>query len=157
MAEPAARGVRRTRMRPALAFLIVALLATTLLPFGEQPAVASCAAPYVVHPDRLVLHPGATVEVEGAAFADGCQDNGTCTDTLGCTHCDYGPEPTPMRNIALTLRQGGRSWPLGTADAGGGRGDLGQVTWTVEVPSGVKAGRAMLVAGESGPVRVRIR
>jgi hypothetical protein len=145
-------------MRPAALVLLVVLTSFTLLPFGQQAATASCAAPYITNAEHLVLHQGSVVEVEGAAFANGCQDNGSCSDTLGCTRCDYGPEPTPMVDILLSLRQSGRIWPLGIADARAAQDDeLGQVTWAIEIPDGVKRGWATLVPEGGQPTRVRIR
>ena len=72
MAPPASRA-RRSRMRPAPAILLAALTTATLLPFGQQPAAASCAGPYLTDADHLVLHHGTSAEIDGAAFADGCQ------------------------------------------------------------------------------------
>lgn len=156
--EPLSLGFRRSRMRPATMALLVMLTSVTLLPFGQQAATASCAGPYLTNVEHLVLHRGTVVEVDGAAFADGCQDVGSCSSTLGCTTCDYGPEPTPMVDINLSLRQSGRTWPLGSADAGAAQdNELGQVTWAVEIPSGVKPGRATLVPEGGQPTKVRIR
>jgi hypothetical protein len=144
-------------MRPAPAILLAALTTATLLPFGQQPAVASCAAPYLTDADHLVLHQGTNVEIEGAAFADGCQDTGSCSATLGCSSCDYGPEPEPLSDITLSLRQNGRTWPLGTADARDTQDDFGAVTWAVEIPSGVKRGWATLLPEHGQPAKVRVR
>ena len=63
-----------------------------------------------------------------------------------------------MQDVALELRQDGRSWRLGTADAGTAEEQrLGYVTWTVELPEGVQPGRARLVADTAQPVDVRVR
>ncbi len=144
-------------MRPAPAILLAALTTATLLPFGQQPAAASCAAPSLTGTDHLVLRHGASAEIDGAGFANGCQDTGSCSATPGCSSCDYGPEPKPMSGITLTLRQNGRTWPLGTADARATHDDFGAVTWAVELPMEVKPGRATLVPeyGQAAVVRVR--
>lgn len=144
-------------MRPVPAILLAALTAATFLPWGQQPAVASCAGPYLIDLDHLVLHRGASVDINGAAFADGCQDTGSCTTTLGCTSCDYGPEPTPMSDITLSLRQHGRTWPLGTADARVTDDDFGAVTWGVEIPTDVRIGWATLVPEYGQRTKIRIR
>jgi hypothetical protein len=144
-------------MRPATVVLLVVLTSVTLLPFGQQAATASCAAPYLTNAEHLVLHQGSLVKVDGAGFANGCQDTGSCSDTLGCTRCDYGPEPTPMVDINLSLQQNGRTWPLGTADAHAAQDDFGAVTWAVEIPSGVRRGWATLVPEGGQPMKVSIR
>ena len=144
-------------MRPAPAILLAALTTATFLPFGQQPAAASCAGPYLTDPDHVVLHRGTSVDINGAAFAGGCQDTGSCTTTLGCTSCDYGPEPTPMSDITLTLRQHGHTWPLGTADARRTNDDSGAVTWTVDIPTDVKIGWATLVPEYGQPAKIRVR
>ena len=73
--------------------MLATLTAATLLPFGQQPAVASCAAPYLADADHLALHSGTSVEIHGVAFKDGCQDTGSCSAMPGCSSCDYGPSP----------------------------------------------------------------
>ena len=133
------------------------LTSVTLLPSAQQAATASCAAPYLTSAEHLVLHPGRTVQVDGAAFANGCHDTGSCSDTLGCTRCDNGPEPTPMLDITLSLQQHGRTWTLGTADARAAQDDLGAVTWAVVVPNGVERGEATLVPEGGRPTKVTIR
>jgi hypothetical protein len=105
-------------MRAAPVLLLAALTAATLLPFGPQRAVASCAAPYLAGADHLTLHRGTSIEIRGVACKDGCQDTGSCSAMPGCSSCDYGPQPMPMSDVALSLRQKGRTWPLDTADAG---------------------------------------
>ena len=144
-------------MRPAPAILLAALITATLLPFGQQPAAASCAGPYLSDADHLVLHHGTSVEIDGAAFANGCQDTGSCSAMLGCSSCDYGPEPTPMNDITLSLRQHGRTWPLDTADARVTDDDFGAVTWEVQIPTDVKSGWATLVPEHGQPAKVRVR
>ena len=144
-------------MRPGPVLLLAILSTATLLPFGERPAAASCAAPYLADSDHLVIQHGKSVKIAGAGFQDGCQDTGSCSGTLGCSRCDYGPAPTPMSDITLTLRQNGRTWLLGTADARGRNDDLGAVTWAVEIPTGVKSGWATLVPEHGEPAKIRVR
>jgi hypothetical protein len=142
-------------------FLLVAVVAATLLPFGQQTATASCAAPTITGSDAgsdgIVLRRGARVRIDGVGFVDGCQDTGSCTVAFGCTRCDHGPVPEPSRDVALRLRSDGRSWVLGVADARTGPDDRGAVTWIVDVPEQVAGGRAVLrpELGESVVVRVR--
>jgi hypothetical protein len=81
---------------------------------------------------------GAEEVVGGYSFIDGCAD-GRGED-----------EEFPMRNVALSLRQGTKVWDLGIEDAGSVVDDgLGRITWQVWVPRGVRPGRAMLVAGRA--------
>ncbi|QIK66463.1 hypothetical protein G7072_08965 [Nocardioides sp. HDW12B] len=143
-------------MRPPT-FLLVTLLAATLLPVGQRSASASCAAPTVADADDLVLRRGATVQIDGVGFVDGCQDTGSCTISWGCSRCDHGPEPLTLRDLTLRLRSDGRTWALGVADARSGPGDLGAVTWTVDVPQRVAVGRAVLRPERGQPVVVRVR
>lgn len=142
-------------MRPAPAILLATLTAAMLLPFGPEQATASCVGPHLDNVDHFMARRGTTIEIEGAGFMNGCQDTGSCSTTLGCSSCDYGPKPTPMRDIRLTLQQRGRTWPLGTADATSD--GMATVTWTVKVPAGVKAGSATLVPEHGQPVKIRIR
>jgi len=144
-------------MRPALAIMLAVLTSATFLPFGQQRAVASCAGPYLTGAGDLVLHRGTSVTIGGAAFADGCQDTGACSATPGCSGCDNGPEPTPMSDITLSLRQNGRTWPLDTADALVTHDDVGAVTWNVEIPADLKQGWATLVPEYGQPATVRVR
>lgn len=155
--EPPLRSAGRSYMRPAAVVLLVTLTSVTLLPLGQEAATASCAAPYITNAERIVLRQNSIVEVRGSAFANGCQDTGGCSITFGCTSCSYGPEPTPMVDIKLSLQQRGRTWPVGIADARSERDDFGEVTWAVEIPNGVERGSATLVPESGEPTKVRIR
>ena len=62
-----------------------------------------------------------------------------------------------MSDVTLTLRQHGRTWPLGTADARTRGGDFGAVTWAVEIPTDLRIGWATLVPKYGEPAQVRIR
>lgn len=130
------------------------------LPFPQTTAAASCAAPYLKVTDRLVLHRGSTVTIEGRAFTrGGCQDTMTCTESLGCESCTYDdPPPVPMDDVSLRLVQGDRTRTLVVADAQSASDNhLGWVSWTFKVPDETHAGSAKLVPEHSQPVRVRIR
>jgi hypothetical protein len=144
-------------MRPSSAVLLLLLASVIVLPLGQQSATASCAGPSLVDAEHLVLLRGATTEIHGERFANGCQDTGSCTETLGCTSCSYGPKPTPLSDIGLSLEQDGRTWTLGTADAHATQGDFGAVAWTVEIPGDVERGRATLVPDQGQPTIVRVR
>ena len=139
--------------------LLVGLLAVVLAPFPAAPVSASCAGASFEGIDRLVLVRGETATVEGRHFVDGCRDTMSCSGVGGCQSCEYDEPPeVPMQDVVLELRQDGRSWRLGTADAGTAEEQrLGHVTWTVALPDGVQPGRARLVADTAQPVRVRVR
>jgi hypothetical protein len=144
--------------RPLLALLAV-LLGVSLAPYPAPPATASCVGPYLKDAEDLVLHRGDTVTVHGRAFAEGCRDTMTCSGWLGCDHCEYNdPPPQPMTDVALVLRQRGRTWTLATADARTAEDNqLGWATWTFELPDDVQPGRARLLPESSEPVPVQIR
>ncbi len=156
--EPAESGNRPVIMRRSSLLLGTAAFALLVAPAAHPPAVASCAAPYLVEVDSLVLARGATATIEGRAFVDGCRDSMSCGPGPGCDDCEYDDPPAqPRENVALHLTQGGRTWDLGVSDAGSAEDDrLGWVTWTFEVPKGVKPGRARLVADGGDPTRIRI-
>jgi hypothetical protein len=145
------------RVRPRRAGLVVLLLAAGLSPWPAGPAAASCAAPSLVV-DGTTLQPphlaaGRLVTVRGRSFVDGCDDTGT--STFGCSH--DAETPTPLRGVGLRVRQDGHEWALGTADAGTAGDDrLGQVTWRVELPAGVRTGRAILLAEPDARLTVHI-
>lgn len=141
-----------------VAVLVAVLVGLGSLPLSETDAAASCAAPYLTAGDTAVLERGTTASVEGRAFVDGCQDTGSCTEQLGCSHCDYGEEEVPLHDVPLTLVQGARRWQLAAADAGSAGADqLGWVTWTFEIPDDARPGPARLVAPPALPVRVTLR
>lgn len=136
------------------------MLASTASPFPQTPASASCAAPYLKVTERLVVQRTSTLTIEGRAFTDGgCQDSMTCTESFGCDACTYDdPPPVPMDSVRLRLAQRDRTWDLGSADAGSSEtNQLGWVSWTVELPPGVKPGPATLLPQHAEPVRIRIR
>lgn len=98
-----------------------------------------------------MLARGEQVRVEGRGFVDGCDDTGG-GDAFGCTHDE--PEPViPRADVELRLSSGAvqaENAPgvvLGRADAGTADDDrLGQVVWTVVVPTDAPPGRALLDA-----------
>ncbi len=157
--SPIDRDSHRWLRRCALTALLGGLVA---LPSGGGTASASCAAPYLIEPAAFsggtrpdVPAPG-RLTVRGTGFRVGCDDTGG-GGVLGCG-AEQGEEVTPMEDVRLVLRQRGREWRLGTADAGTAEdGKLGQVTWKVELPGDVRPGPARLVAGEETVLPVRIR
>lgn len=121
--------------------LVALLVGLALLPVGGG-AGASCAAPYLElgGADVTQVVPGQLLVVEGRAFVKGCNDGGG----FGCTA--EKPERA-YDDVLLEIRQGSRSWELGDEDAGSAEDDrLGQVTWEVTLPTGLRPGTAMLVA-----------
>ena len=157
--EPRDEAPRRTRMNRRCLLLLIGLFVVVLTPVAPGPASASCAGASLEVVDGVVLVRGEVATVEGSHFVDGCRDTMTCSGVGGCQSCRYDEPPeAPMQDVALELRQDGRSWRLGTADAGTAEEQrLGHATWTVELPEGVRPGRARLLADTAQPVDVRIR
>jgi hypothetical protein len=139
-------------MRHALLVLLAALLGLALAPYPDSPASASCVGPSFVD-DRIVLERGAEQSVEGQWFHDGCADTGSCSAVLGCQSCEYDDPESPSQDVELRIAQRGRSWALGTVDAA----DSGRVTWTFDLPAGIRPGHARLLADGAQPVVVRVR
>ena len=148
--------MRPTRMRRSL--LVAALVGVAVAPFPQGGAAASCAGPSLAV-ERSALARGTTLVVEGQSFVDGCQDSMGCTESFGCSSCSYDePPPVPRTDVRLRLVQDGRSWPLGSADAGGpGTDQADEVRWRVTVPAEAEPGPARLVAEGASPLRVRLR
>ena len=128
-------------------------------PFPQAPAMASCAAPYLKVPDRLVLQRGSAVTIKGRSFTEGgCQDGMSCTESLGCDSCTCDdPPPVPMDDVSLRLQQRDRTWDLGVADEGSAENNhLGWCHGTIELPAGVTPGPAKLLSEHARPVRIQI-
>ena len=157
--EPMEHAGRPFRMRRSSLLVVTAMSGLAVAPFPQPPASASCSGPYIKDAERLVLARGATVTIEGRSFVDGCQDSMSCSVGLGCDSCEYDdPPPTPMEGVELRLVQRDRTWELGVADAEAAENNqLGWVTWTFDLPSGAKPGRATLLPENAEPVRIRIR
>lgn len=130
----------------------VALLLATA-PWPARVAVAGCVAPYfedsATGAPPPVLRLGSTVTIEGDAFAEGCDDTGS---TWACA----SETRDPMEDVVLRIRQGGREWDLGSADASDGE-VVGHIEWTAALPERLKRGRATLQADSSEPLRVKVR
>jgi hypothetical protein len=136
--------------------LVLVLVAMSLAPAGTSSA--SCSGPTISVGDRArpTLAAGDPVTVDGRSFVDGCDDQGGAV--LGCGQVE--PEPVvPDKDVVLRLQQSGRSWELGTSDAGTREDNkVGHVAWQVRVPAEVRPGRATLVAGDARlPVEVTRR
>lgn len=144
---------------------LVAVCATASLvawPVPGGPAAASCADPTLSVAgaeggagSAPVLVTDMAFDVDGRGFVDGCDDTGEGS-TWGCGS-DEGEIETPLSDVELVARQDGRTWQLGTADAGTAEiGRTGQVTWRVTLPSGLGPGRAVLLAGDDTRLPVRV-
>ncbi len=140
-------------MRQRTAVPLVATVAAVGLGlFAPQPSSASCAGPELVPASVtgpaedvpvLALRPGQDAVVEGRFFYHGCEDT---YSEGGCGRGSYDDPQSPMRAVELTLRQGARSWSLGTADAADR--DRGYaISWPVRIPTDVLTGPATLTAG----------
>lgn len=122
------------------------------VPFPSQDAAASCAGPMITvgtgtSTGRPAIHPDTDVVVTGRYFVKDCKDTGQGRSAFGCSSSDRDDDPYgPLTGLRLELRQGGRHWALGSADA---RTDLGEVRWQVRIPVGVHPGSASLVVHSS--------
>ena len=144
--------------------LLVAILGGLVaLPAGHDPAVAGCVGPRLVEPAAAggvpAVPEGRAFTVDGEAFGGtACNDTGSGNGNgLACHRGEEEPDPL-LVDVRLLLRQGGRTWELGEADAADG----GRISWDVTVPDDVPPGRAVLVAEPGGsdnrfrlPVMVR--
>ena len=147
-------------MRRSFLLSLAVALSVAAAPFPQISASASCAAPGLVGSGPLVLERHTRVTVDGQGFSHGgCADSGSCTGSFGCQSCTYDETPrSPMKSVHLRLVQRGHSWSLAVADAGSAKDkELGQVSWTFEVPAGVVPGPATLVPDHSQAVRVQVR
>ena len=88
-----------------------------------------------VEPERA--RPGEAFVFRGVGFGGGCDDS----------NMPFRPEP-PQQDVRIEMRQGGRTWDLATADAGGPP-DYGIET-TLEVPQDAESGGALVVT-DAGP------
>lgn len=142
----------RHRRGPALATFIAAV--AVLAPWPQGAASASCAAPTlrVDAQAQPVVARGVAVTVHGRYFVNGCNDTGTGSGS-GCSGRPK-PEPvTPRKEVALSIRQGARTWALGTADAD----RQGRVTWIITTPADLRPGQAVLLADSADQLRVLVR
>ena len=148
------RPMRPLTMRRPSTLLLATLLGLALAPFPQSPASASCAGPHLDVEDGRMLSRSAAVTITGQWFVDGCQDTMSCGTGLGCDSCEYDdPPPLPYDDVALELRQDGRSWELAVVDAD----KDGSATWTFTVPGDARRGPAQLVPDHGESVRVGIR
>lgn len=109
------------------------------------PAAASCGGPQL-EPQSVTAAPGQALTVTGSGFADGCDDSGTVRSVPGCRDQEGRDDAArPAKDVVLVLVQGGRSWTLGTADAGADT----VVTWQVRVPVDAAPGPAVLGASSA--------
>lgn len=100
--------------RARIASVVLLSFAATLMPFA-RPASASCAAP-IINADPASAPAGATILVSGKYFANGCADVITCQ--VG-QPCPTPSPPPPARDIDITFRQSGETWPLARVSANG--------------------------------------
>ncbi|MBD0323987.1 MAG: hypothetical protein ICV72_11470 [Aldersonia sp.] len=84
----------------------------------------------LVVPDQIAA--GAVLEVSGTGFETRCGG-------LGCASC---PAPRPLKDVAITLRQGDQSWVLATVDANAAN----KIEAKVNVPAGLVPGEAVVTA-----------
>jgi len=140
--------------RRALVLLLALVLLTVVPVPGPGRADASCAAPVLDRPvgKRPALARGEATDVSGSGFRTGCADSVACPAEPGCGACVENDEEVPQDDVRLQLRQKGRSWDLGVADAD----ESTRVSWRVVVPGGARPGPARLLADGAEPLLVRL-
>lgn len=133
------REVKLTSRAPLFLSLAAGLSLALAGCSGQQ---AACAAPAVEVTQKRVA-PGESFEVNGVAFATGCEDvivNGEPVEDSG-----------PQRDIAIKLRQGSRTWDLATVNA---RQDS-SLSAEVRMPlQAAKGGATVIAGGAKTPLRV---
>jgi hypothetical protein len=140
---------------------VVAMVAGAVvvtMPAPYDGASASCVGPVLELGGEAppTVTPGRGLTVTGSYFVEGCNDNVGVVGG-GCSAHEQQREPvSPLREVTLSIRQHGHSWRLGKADADPAPEHLGDVTWLVTLPMGLEPGRATLVTGRSGPLRVLV-
>jgi hypothetical protein len=154
---------RAVALRVALATAVVGLglVAPASAPaswVGPKMAVTGVPATSSPNPSSgvsvttVTLTRGDAVTVTGLWFFRGCHDTSA---HAGCSSPPEPPSEKPRWDVRLVLTQGGRSWVLGTADAGPPRRQY-PVRWQVVVPPDVRPGAAVLSAGPTTRVQVVI-
>jgi hypothetical protein len=140
-----------------LAVLAAACVAVAT-PSQYDSASASCAGPALAVGDQVhpLVSPGQRVIVTGHYFVDGCNDTRSVEVSPGCAASEQREPVAPLDDIALSIRQHGRAWRLGIADATGAGDASGRVTWVVRLPTDLEPGRAALVTHQSLPLRVTV-
>lgn len=126
---------------------VLALFAAASLIFagcsGSQGTdQAACVGPGLeVSPKRVA--PGDTFALEGSGFFSGCEDviiDGEPVD-----------EEQPKQDVEIVLRQGSRTWELGTVDAS----EDYSIATKLEIPESVKPGKATVTA-DSAEAAIRV-
>lgn len=131
------------RKRGAAALSLL-LLCSVLLAGCAPPGSAGCARTSPeVEPSRA--RPGETFVLRGGGFGGGCDDS----------NLTFRPDP-PQKNVRIEMRQGGKTWPLATADAGGPPDYA--IKKTLRVPEDAAPGKAVVVTRDDyGPMEMPFR
>ena len=135
-ARPPVEGsaAKPSPMAAALSSLLLCAALAGCVPGGSSAACGRSLP--TLEPERA--RPGETVLLRGGGFGGGCDDS----------NLPFRPKP-PQKDIRVEMRQGGKTWPLATLDAGP-RPDYA-IRKTLRVPEDARPGKATVVvdAGES--------
>lgn len=154
------------RIQRWLAVTVSAVVTACMLGVGYSPpaARASCVGPSLAvgasaesgepsdPPTNLVR--GQATRITGVFFHAGCEDTFS-SPRPGCQASQPADPQSPLTDVRLTLKQGDRSWDLGTADAAD-REQQYAISWNVVIPNDLAVGAATLTA-ESAILSVQIR
>ncbi len=120
--------------------LACVVAAATLLTVGcaSQPGkgTASCVPPQL-RLDAPSAHAGDVIDLHGVFFTDSCADT------------SYPPPVKPLRDLTVSLLEGGSSRLIGRVDAQGTRGHF---LFTLRLPTDLKRGLATIRVGGAAEV-----
>ena len=136
--------IKRSIVRTQVVVLVFAFVGVVFAPTGE----AACEAPRIsVIP--TTGSPGSNLIVSGEGWAAECNDTISCQTGQQCTE---PPPSPPSKAIAITLKQGDRSWPLATVDA------APDYAFKVSssIPSDAQPGAATIEAPPAQPASFRV-
>ena len=133
--------VKSTPLAASLPLLLLCAALSGCVPGGSSAGCARISPD--VEPSRT--RPGETFVLRGAGFDGGCDDS----------NLPFTEDP-PQRGVRVEMRQGEKTWPLATVDAGP-RPDYA-IEEELRVPEDARPGKAAVVTRDDyGPMRMPFR
>ena len=141
-------------LRRWIAVLFSTAVAAMALGLISPAAHSSCAGPQIVisrgatrvADSAYRVAPGAAIDLRISNLSANCQD------TVPAGGCSAPKSARPATNVAVTVRQGNRSWKLGTVS---GHGSTRSDAISVDLPSELRAGTASIRVGD-GRLALRV-